>query len=131
MALEVVSPTQGEMIWNNANRLIMLNPLMMPAYYSTLFMVFRNLLNEEDFAELNAKVKAIEDWISDDLNPLTLHEAEIRMYNNMDLLSGFEVRGQLITQYDINARLEQIKQYLIQKLYEYQAYVRFTQIIRM
>ena len=86
--------------------------------------------DEESFRELEKRVKQIDEWISDDLNPLTLQEAELRMWNNMDLLSGFEVRGEMITQMEINAKLDEIKQFLIQLHFSYSRYIRWTIPIR-
>ena len=60
----------------------MLNPLAHQTYYSTLFNMFRGLLAEEHVQELNAMVKEIEDWMSDDFNNMTLQEMEILMFQN-------------------------------------------------
>lgn len=86
--------------------------------------------DEGNFRQLEKRLKDINSWISDDLNPLTLQEAELRMWNNMDLLSGFEVRGEMITQMEINAKLDDIKQWLIQLHFDYSRYIRWTIPIR-
>ena len=109
----------------------MLNPLAMPNYYGALFSSFKALLNEEHSAELDQKIKKIEEWLSDEYNPMTLSEAETRMFQNMDLLSGFLVDGVLITQMEINQKLEEIKDWLQMLLYMYQPHIRFTQTIRI
>jgi ABC-type lipoprotein export system ATPase subunit len=113
-------------MWLQAQRIIMLNQLAIPNYYTTLFNVFRGLLDETDSLELEYKIKDIEGWLSDDMNQLKLQEIEIRMFQNMDLLSGFVVRGEFITQFEINQKLEAIKQWLIMMLYQYLQYIRFT-----
>lgn len=87
--------------------------------------------DEENFKELERKIKEIEIWLSDEFNPITLEEAEQRMWSNMDLLSGFQVNGVLITQMEINTKLEEIKQWLNQLSYEYMAYIRWTIALRM
>jgi len=104
----------------------MMNPLTMNSYYTTLFSAFKSLLTDEDNAQLDEMVAEIERWLSDDLNKMKLFEIEMRMFNNLDLLSGFQVSGVLITQMEINERLEEIKMWLTQKLYEYLPYIRFT-----
>lgn len=95
-----------------------------------LFTSFKSLMmimgDEENFNKLDKMIKDVEKWLSDDLNPLTLPEIELRMWNNMDLLSGFDVRGTFITQMEINSRLEMIKQYLIQLHFEYSRFIRWT-----
>jgi len=108
----------------------MMNPLAMQGYYSTLFNSFKSLLIPQHKFMLDEMIKEIEDWLSDDYNKMTLQEAEIRMYSNMDLLSGFEVNGKLITQLEINERLEKIKTWLTQRLYEYMPNIRFTKTIQ-
>jgi hypothetical protein len=87
--------------------------------------------DEDNYKQLVAKIKEIEEWLSDEYNPLTLGEAEHRMWNNMDLLSGFEVNGQMRTQMDINSRLEEIKQWLTSLSFEYMTYIRWTIPLRM
>ena len=108
----------------------MMNALAMPQYYTNLFNSFRSLMymmgDEENFKELNKRIADVEAWISDDYNKITLQEAELRMWNNMDLLSGFQVNGVLITQMEINFRLEEIKQWLLSLSFEYMQYVRWT-----
>jgi hypothetical protein len=58
-------------------------------------MSFKYLLDDEDRAELEKMIKDVEDWLSDDLNPMTLDEAEMRMFQNMDLLSYFRSLSKL------------------------------------
>lgn len=125
--MRVIVPTVGELIWRQCEKMLMLNPLAHQTYYSTLFNMFRGLLAEEHVQELNAMVKEIEDWMSDDFNNMTLQEMEILMFQNLDWNSGFEVNGVFITQKEINTRLEKIKDYLQQQLYVYIEYIRFTQ----
>ena len=125
--MKVIVPTVGELIWRQCEKMLMLNPLAHQTYYSTLFNMFRGLLAEEHVQELNAMVKEIEDWMSDDFNNMTLQEMEILMFQNLDWNSGFEVNGVFITQKEINTRLEKIKDYLQQQLYVYIEYIRFTQ----
>lgn len=129
--MKVIPPTGLEIAWKQCKQMLMLNPLAMPSYYTALFSSFRALLDEEHIKELDKKIKEVEVWLSDDLNPMTLDEAEMRMFQNMDLLSGFEVRGQMITQMEINQRLEEIKTWLTQLLYMYLPYIRFTTPVRM
>lgn len=63
---------------------------------------------------------------------MTLPEAEVLMFQNMDLYSGFEVNGQMITQQEINQRLQQVKTWLQQLLYgKYMPQIRFTQAIKI
>jgi len=103
----------------------------MPSYYGTLFASFRALLDTQHIEQLDAQIKEVEKWLSDDLNKMTLDEVEMRMFQNMDLLSGFEVNGQMITQMEINQKLEEIKTWLTQLLYVYLPYIRFTQAVKM
>ena len=119
------------MAWRNAYGLAMLNPLAHPTYYTTLFETFKALLNEEHTEELNKQIKQVEEMLSDDFNKITLHEAELRMYQNMDLLSGFEVNGVLITQLEIQNKLEEIKKWLLSLLFAYMPYVRYTQPLKL
>lgn len=100
--------------------------MMMPTYYSTLFESFKALLNEEDTLTLEQGIKHIENMCSDDFNRLKLHEIELRMYNNMDLLSGFITNGKMVTQMEINEKLEEIKSWLTSRLYLYMKSIRFT-----
>jgi hypothetical protein len=109
--------------------MLQINPLVYPQYYTTLFNTFKGLLSEQEIAILDEQIKLFEEWLSDDLNPLTLQEAEMRMYQNNDLLSGFEVRGTFITQMEINQKLEQIRQWLIRVFYMKARDIRFTQQI--
>ena len=129
--MKVIPPTYQEMAFTQCQRLLMLNPLMMSGYWTALFNTFKSLLVDEDVEELEGMIKEIEVWLSDEYNPMTLQEMEIRMFQNMDLLSGFEVNGNIITQMEINEKLEKIKGWLTQKLYEYLPYIRFTTQIRM
>jgi hypothetical protein len=133
--MKVIPPTQKEMAFKQVQRILMLNPLAMSQYYTNLFSSFKSMMlimgDEENYKELDKRVKWIEKWISDEFNPLLLEEAELRMWNNWDLLSGFEVNGQLITQMDINSKLEEIKQWLVQLSFEYMGYIRWTQVLRV
>lgn len=129
--MKVIAPTYQEIAFRQAQRLLMLNPLVLPTYYSTLFATFKSLLTPEDSAKLEYMINDIEGWLSDELNKIQLQEVEQRMYNNMDLLSGFEVRGEFITQMMINDRLEKIKQWLTERLYVYLPNIRFTAQIRI
>ena len=129
--MKVIAPTYGEIAFKQCQRMLMLNPLAMSGYYTALFTTFKSLLSEEHIQELDEKIKEIEDWLSDELNPMTLQEAELRMFNNMDLLSGFEVNNVLITQMEINERLEEIKGWLTQLLYMYLPNIRFTTPLRI
>jgi hypothetical protein len=128
--MKVIPPSANEISWRQCSRFIMMNPLMMSQYYMNLFTSFKSLMmimgDEENFNKLDKMIKDVEKWLSDDLNPLTLPEIELRMWNNMDLLSGFDVRGTFITQMEINSRLEMIKQYLIQLHFEYSRFIRWT-----
>ena len=107
------------------------NYLSVPQYYSMLFQTFKMLLVQEDLVRLDAEIKVVEDWLSDRHNRLTLQEAEIRMWNNMDLNSGFQVDGVFITQQEIYQKLDLIKNWLRGLLGEYLPYIRFTQQIRV
>ena len=49
-----------------------MNPLMLNAYYSQLIEISKMLMTEEDSKILDEMVKDFEDWISDDLNKMTL-----------------------------------------------------------
>lgn len=119
-------PTNEEVAFRQCIEILKINPLAMSTYYSTLFATFKALLNNEDILRLTFWVDCFEDWLSDDLNDLRLHEIELRMYNNMDLNSGFLVNGVLITQLDIIKRLEDIKLWLTGRLYVYMGHIRFT-----
>jgi len=133
--MKVIPPNSSELAFRQIERILNLNPLAMSQYYSTLFTAFKNLMlmmnDEDNFNELDKKMKDVEKWLSDEFNPMTLSEAEMRMWNNMDLLSGFEVNGQMITQMEINQRLEEIKQWLISIHFEYMRYIRWTAQIKM
>lgn len=126
MAQVIIPPTWQEISFRQCQRLLMVNPLAMNTYYTTLFNAFHSLLQDEDNQQLDEMIKHVEEWLSDDLNQMKLFEIEMRMYNNMDLLSGFQVNNVLITQMEINEKLEEIKGWLTQKLYEYLPYIRFT-----
>lgn len=128
--MKVIAPTTGEIIYKQCYRMLSINPLMMNDYWTQLFSSFKSLISffgdEDNLAELDNKIKYIEQWISDDYNPMSIAEAEVRMFQNMDLLSGFEVNGNLITQMEINHRLNDIKAWLTELLYEYLPHIRFT-----
>jgi hypothetical protein len=62
---------------------------------------------------------------------MTLEEAEMRMFQNMDLLSGFDVNGEFITQMEINKRLEEIKSWLNERFYSILPNIRFSSPIRI
>lgn len=129
--MKVISPTWGEIAYRQCMTMLGGNYLTIPQYYSQLFQTFRMLMVQEDRERLDAMVKEIEDWLSDEYNPLTLQEAEIRMWNNMDLNSGFQVNGVLITQNEIYQKLDQIKDWLRGLVGEYLPYIRFTQQMRV
>lgn len=82
--------------------------------------------DRENYTILTHKIQAVEQWLSDEYNQLSLRECEMRMWNNMDLLSGFLVNGVLITQMEINEKLENIKQWLFDIYFQYMQYIRFT-----
>ena len=128
--MKVVPLTNYEIIWRQSLRLIFTNPLTMNDYYSQLFNTFKQMFEmfggEEDKKYLEAMIKAFEEYVSDDLNPMTLEECELRMFQNMDLLSGLQVRGTFITQQDMLTMLNNIKSWLNNKLWEYMTMVRFT-----
>lgn len=128
--MKVIGVTYGEIAWRQCQRLLSMNSLAMNTYYSQLFASFKALLDDDDRQILEAQIKDIEAWLSDEYNQITLHEAELRMFNNMDLLSGFQVNGVLITQMEIQERLEEVKSWLNGKLYEIMPYIRFTQQLR-
>lgn len=97
-----------------------------------MFNAFKSLLIEEHTLMLQYFIKDVEGWLSDENNVMTLHEAEIRMFSNMDLTSGFEVRGEMIEQRMIYERLEKIKSWLQSLLYGfYMPQIRFTQPLQM
>lgn len=129
--MKVITPLHQEIAFRNCHDLLKTNPLALQNYYSTLFITFKALLTVEDIFRLNKMIKDLEDYISDDLNPLTLREAEVRMYNSNDLLAGFMVRGIIITQLDIQEKLEDIKLWLTEKLFEYMPNIRFTMPIQV
>lgn len=129
--MKVIPPTYQEIAFKQCQRLLMLNPLMMSGYYTALFNTFKSLLIEEDIQQLDAMIVAVEERLSDDYNQMTLQEAELRMFNNMDLLSGFEVGGKMVTQMEINQWLEEIKSWLTQRLYAYLPHIRFTTPVKM
>lgn len=124
--MKVPVPTNEEIAFRQCLTMLRINPLVMSTYYSTLFLTFKSLLVFEDIQRLNHMVKDIEKWLCDDFNKITLKEIELRMYNNMDLNSYFLVNGEEIRQLHINSRLEDIKQWLTQKLYLYLRFIRFT-----
>ena len=129
--MKVIAPTFSEIAFRQCSRLLMMNPLVIPTYYSTLFATFKSLLTEEHALVLQYQIDDVEGWLSDDLNKMNLQEAELRMYNNLDLLSGFQVRGEFLTQMMINEKLEKIKGWLTSLLYQYLKEIRFTTPIRM
>ena len=99
----------------------------MSDYWTALFNTFKGLLMEDDTKILDTAIKEIEEWLSDEFNPMTLDEAEVLMFQNMDLYSGFEVEGQMITQQEINQKLQAVKTWLQQLLYgKYMPNIRFT-----
>src|SRR4030042_2258845 len=122
--MKVINPSYLEIAWLGASQMMRLNSLAVSGYFSQLFLSMRPLLDEDENAELDARIKQIEDWLSDKYNQLKLYEIEMRMFQNMDLRSGFEVNGILITQIEINDKLEQIKQWLQAILYDKMKYVR-------
>lgn len=124
--MKVLAPSGTEIAYKQCMELVKMNALMIPQYYTMLFLSFESLLVDEDIYRLRLMKKDIEDWLSDDINKLSLNEIEIRMYNNMDLNSGFQVNGIMITQMQINERLNQVKNWCTQKLYQYLRYIRFT-----
>lgn len=133
--MKVVPLTGGEIIWRQSLRLVFTNPLTMNDYYSQLFNTFKQMFEmfggEEDKKYLDAMIKTFEEYVSDDLNPMTLEECELRMFQNMDLLSGLQVRGAFITQQDMLSMLNNIKSWLNNKLWEYMTFVRFTQSMKV
>lgn len=129
--MRIVVPTYKEIAFNSCYDLLKTNPLIIPTYYSTLFITFQSLLNMEDVMRLQKMIMDFEESMTDDLNRLTLQEMEIRMYNNMDLNSGFQVNGVLVSQMEINNKLNEIKIWLTQKLFEYMKRIRFTTTVDM
>lgn len=127
----VVAPTWSEIAYRQAMTMLGGNYLTIPQYYTRLFQTFRLLLVEEDRIKLDAMIKEIENWISDEFNIITLQEAEIRMWNNMDLNSGFQVDGIIVTQQEIYQKLDQIKSWLQSLLGDYLPFIRFTQQMRV
>ena len=129
--MKVILPTYEEISFKQCQRLLMLNPLMMSGYYTALFNTFKSLLGDNDIEQLDEMIREVELKLTDEYNTMTLSEAELRMFNNMDLLSGFEVNGVMVTQMEINQWLEEIKSWLTQRLYAYLPHIRFTTPIRM
>lgn len=129
--MRVITPTTDEMIWRSCEKMLMLNPLAHQTYFTTLFNMFRGLLAPEHLEDLEKRIKEIEVWMSDEFNKMTLHELELRMFQNLDWLSGFEVNGEFVSQMEINTRLEKIKDWLQQLLYAYMPHIRFTVPIRV
>ena len=86
--------------------------------------------DKDNLNELQTRIKDIEDWLSDEYNPMSMAEAEVRMFQNWDLNSGFQVNGVMITQMQINDKLGKIKTWLTELLYEYLPYIRFTAPMR-
>ncbi len=129
--MKVPIPTNEEIAFKQCLEMLRINPLMMATYYSTLILTFKSLLIVEDVLRVDHMVNDIELWLSDDLNKLSLKEIEMRMYNNMDLYSYFLVDGEPITQEMINDRLQDVKQWLTQRLYMYLRHIRFTTPIQV
>jgi hypothetical protein len=129
--MKVVHPTWSEIAYKQAMIMLGGNYLSIPQYYTQLFSTFKLLLDEEHIKELDMKIKEIEVWLTDDFNPLNLQEAEIRMWNNMDLNSGFQVNGVMITQQEIYSKLDEIKNWLRSLLAVYLPYIRFTVPVQM
>lgn len=126
--MKVINPTMQEVVYRQIDKIIFTNPLMMNDYWTTLFNTARGLLDEKDIKMLDMAIMQLEQWLSDDFNTMTLEEAEVLMFQNMDLKSGFEVNGEMITQQEILRRLQQIKNWLQRVLYsKYLPQIRFTQ----
>lgn len=123
---------QREVIWRQCERLTLGSYLTNQTFYNTMFTAFKSLLIQEHALMLDYFLYDIQGWLSDDMNQLTLQEAEIRMFSNMDLTSGFEVRGEMITQMMIYERFEKIKGWLQELLYGfYMPNTRFTMPLQM
>lgn len=124
-----------EVMFRQCEKILYTNYLMIPDYYTQLFSSFKSLMvmfgDSENIGVLTKAIKDIEGWLSDEYNPMTLAEAETRMFQNMDLLSGFEVNGIMITQQEIYTRLNEIKSWLNSLLYDYMPMIRFTQQIKV
>ena len=129
--MKIISPSYSEIAWLNASRIMSLNPLALSGYFNQLFLSMRPLLDEDENAELDMRIKQIEVWLSDKYNSMKLYEIEMRMFQNMDLYSGFEVNGVMITQMEINEKLESIKQWLQELLYDKMRYIRFSQSLKI
>ena len=128
MAQHIINPTQKEVAYREILRSFHTNPLAEQTHYTTLFDACKMLLDEEDIARLDYAVFCIEQWLSDDLNKIALDEAELYMFQNLDLYSGFQVNGIIITQQIIIKRLSDIKRWLYQTIqFDYFPRVRLTQ----
>lgn len=58
--MKVIPPTASEVIFRQAERMLMTNPLMMSDYWTTLFNTFKGIIDEDDEKILDRAIIEIE-----------------------------------------------------------------------
>jgi hypothetical protein len=121
--------------------MLSIGDMVMPHYWSNLFLAMRSMLIEADYNILKEQIievckmcgvkneKTYDD--AGDLilitNPtMTLYEIETYLFNSWNLKSYFLVEGRKITQFEIERKLFEIKQFCYTKMFEIQGQILFT-----
>lgn len=138
----MIYPSPLEISYKYTFSLLNIGDMVMPHYWSNLFLAMRSMLSPEDYESLkkqiievtmicgNKKVKLLDEKtgeIEEIRKPtMTLYEIETYLFNSWNLKSYFLVEGRKITQFEIERKLFEIKQFCYAKMFEIQGQILFT-----
>lgn len=137
---DLIYPSHLEISYKYCFNLLNIGDMVMPHYWSNLFLALRSILNDDQMTELKKMVtdvtfmcgtktnkKEVNGEIQVEVIPLmSLYEIETYLFNSWNLKSYFLVNGQKISQFEIEKKLFDIKQWCYYRLFEIQSQILFT-----
>lgn len=133
----VLRPTQKEMAYKYVFGLLNMGDMTLPHYWSNLFIAMQHLLSEEDMTELKHKIADVERMCGSKIErkrngskkilpQMSLYEIEIYLFNSFNLKSYFLVDGEKVTQFEIERKLFEIKEWCFDKVNTISRDILFT-----
>lgn len=138
----MIYPSPLEISYKYCFNLLNIGDMVMPHYWSNLFLAMKSMLDEKDYESLKSQVVEVckmagtrkvrilnEDTgeIEEMRKPImTLYEIETYLFNSWNLKSYFLVEGRKMTQFEIERKLFEIKQFCYSKMFEIQGQILFT-----
>jgi len=136
----MIYPSHLEISYKYCWGLLNLGDMVMPHYWSNLFLALRSILSDTEMEELKVMIKEVTLMCGTKTTrkevdgkteikvvpSMNLYEIETYLFNSWNLKSYFLVNGKRITQFEIESKLFEIKQWCFYKLFEIQSQILFT-----